>query len=271
MSVFANLTAQLPDKLMYKGDTISIFSNPLESFLQLNNINSLPEFKGCGSTDCWRGYVAVWEIVNDSLFLNAITPCYKDCRSDPNNAKLKKLFGSNYMNGRVYAHWVDETLLSPQGRLLKYVHMGYGSIYEKELHLTIKKGKLTKENWITNSIDDPDLIDRFNYDLMQDTLFQNISKLNWDEIGNDLMCDDSYLITINKNGKPKSISYGYYESKWEKFWWNLSDRKCRRIIFNSIKHLKFDKLLIHGRPQKEVVKIEIFWDEETQKLELWKN
>lgn len=269
--VIGYCTAQYPDKLIYKGDTIPIFANPLEPYLKAHNIDTLPDFRGCGSTACWRGYVAIWEIENDSLFLNEVTPCYNDCRKDPNNADLKELFGEDFKNGRVFAKWVSETLLAPHGRILQYVHMGYGSVYEKELHLTISEGILKNNKWITNHIDDPELIDRFNYDLMQDTLFHYIAKLDWDKLGNDLMCDDTYLITIGKKGKVKAISYGYYESKWEKFKWNLLDAKCRRLIKSAIKDLKFDQLLIHGKPQKEVIQLDLFWDEDTQKLELWKN
>ncbi|WP_421889080.1 hypothetical protein [Marinoscillum sp.] len=267
ISVWA--TAQYPDKLVFKGDTISIFSNPLEEFLNINNIDSLPGLQGCMSTACWRGYIGVWIIENDSLFLTAVTPCC-DWKGSQ-NADLSKLFGNNFKNGKVFADWVNQTLLSPQGRLLQYIHMGYGSVYERELHLTIENGIKTKERWITNSIDDPELIDRFNYDLMQDTLFHYISILNWDELGNDLMCDDFYLITINKKGKPTSVSYDWYDSKCQKFWWNLTDGKCRRKIFRSIKHLRFDQLLVHGELQKEVVKVEVFWNDETQELEHWKN
>lgn len=262
-----NATAQYPDKLIYKGDTIPIFSNPLEPYLKHNTTDTLPGFRGCGSTACWRGYVAVWALRNDSLFLTNITPCYTDCRDDYSNVDLKELFGNKYVNGEVFADWVDQTLLSPQGRRLRYIHMGYASIYERELLLSIKNGRLTKEKWVANSIDDPELIDRFNYDLMQDTLFHYISKLNWNALGEDLFCDDYYSITISKRGRPKYISYNYFDSWWEKIWWNLTERKCRRKVFKAIKHLRFDQLKIHGKPQKEVVKIELFWNDATQKLE----
>ena len=38
----------------------------------------------------------------------------------------------------------------PQGKLLHYVHMGFGSIYEKELHIKIEAGVVTKQRVIDN-------------------------------------------------------------------------------------------------------------------------
>ena len=38
----------------------------------------------------------------------------------------------------------------PQGELLHYVHMGFGSIYEKELHIKIEAGVVTKQRVIDN-------------------------------------------------------------------------------------------------------------------------
>lgn len=53
-SAFA--TGQVPDYLIYKGDTIAIFSNPLEQYFERTGKRELLDFVGCGSTACWRGY-----------------------------------------------------------------------------------------------------------------------------------------------------------------------------------------------------------------------
>ena len=49
------------------------------------------------------------------------------------------------------SHMVQRNLRIPQGKQLRYVHMGYGSIDEKEIILTFENGKLTKENIIDNT------------------------------------------------------------------------------------------------------------------------
>ncbi|MDJ1492730.1 hypothetical protein QNI19_07290 [Cytophagaceae bacterium DM2B3-1] len=50
-------TAQAPGILIYKGDTLDIYANPLEDFYTTDR----PDFfgiQGYESTDCWRGYQA---------------------------------------------------------------------------------------------------------------------------------------------------------------------------------------------------------------------
>jgi hypothetical protein len=72
-------TIQIPDLLIYNGDTILIESYPLESYF--NDQNLRPDsifFKDCLSTACWRGYQAIWKIENDRLFLVSILDCCAD-------------------------------------------------------------------------------------------------------------------------------------------------------------------------------------------------
>jgi hypothetical protein len=144
-------TAQLPDILIYNADTLSIFSNPLE--LLYGNDTIRPLFfglhKGCSSTACWRGYQAKWMISHDTLYLTGIYSCcyYRDSIK----ADLKELFGNKYVNGKVKADWVTDYIISPQGKLLYYVHMGYESLYEKELEFQFKDGILIETKLYDNS------------------------------------------------------------------------------------------------------------------------
>lgn len=90
-------TAQIPDLLIYKGDTVSLYSNPLELYFRAKK--SRPSRigpYGCESTACWRGYQAVWEIKNDSLFLNEIRDCcrWKEFYRFDNNS-FEKLIEQN--------------------------------------------------------------------------------------------------------------------------------------------------------------------------------
>jgi hypothetical protein len=41
---------------------------------------------------------------------------------------------------RAFAHWYSGTLRIPQGKQLKYVHMGYGSTFERDLFLEVERG-----------------------------------------------------------------------------------------------------------------------------------
>lgn len=143
-------TAQIPDKLIFNGDTISIFSNPLEQIPTIDRLRPklFGSRQGCSSTACWRGYQAEWEIANDELYLIGIYSCcfYEDSIQ----ADLIQLFGNQYKNGRVKANWVTANILSPQGKQLYYVHMDYASLYEKEVIFEVVngqlKGKITYDN-----------------------------------------------------------------------------------------------------------------------------
>lgn len=69
-------TAQYPDLLVYKGDTIKLFTNPLESFYsETNKRPSDLGVGGCWSTACWRGYQATWELKDGKYYLNELADC----------------------------------------------------------------------------------------------------------------------------------------------------------------------------------------------------
>ena len=72
-------TAQIPDRLIYKGDTLALFYCPLELHpnKELSTPKNLFESSGCFYTACWRNYVATWTVEDDSLFLLEIrNACY---------------------------------------------------------------------------------------------------------------------------------------------------------------------------------------------------
>lgn len=149
-------TAQIPDILIYKGDTVSLFSCPLYSFPNQDLVSPKNMFgsKGCFYTGCWRNYIATWEIIDDKLFLtkikNACYPTdgkyvaasYKEGTDTLGRelADLKSLFPHSFQNGKVFADWVSEKLLSPKGKILFYVHDGFESIFEKEIEFTVENG-----------------------------------------------------------------------------------------------------------------------------------
>jgi hypothetical protein len=72
-------TAQIPDKIIYRGDTLSLFGCPLEYLRNTLPVNSDNLFgsSGCFYTACYRGYVATWEVIDNRLYLNSIrNACY---------------------------------------------------------------------------------------------------------------------------------------------------------------------------------------------------
>lgn len=144
-------TAQLPDLLIYKGDTLEIIANPLESYPGFDSLRSVMFGKDFGfeSTNCWRGYQAVWKLEGNELFLVDILSCRYE--EDRRKVNLQSIFGGKFINGKVKADWLTANIISRQGKLIYYVHMGYSSIYEKEIEFQFKAGVLLNSKTYDNS------------------------------------------------------------------------------------------------------------------------
>jgi hypothetical protein len=50
----------------------------------------------------------------------------------------------------VFAHWYTGEMRCPQGELLKYVHGGYASSYEKDLFIDVRQGVVVGERVVEN-------------------------------------------------------------------------------------------------------------------------
>ncbi len=55
---------------------------------------------------------------------------------------LTKLEGRFRLEGKdaIFAEWFTGELCIPMGGLLEYIHMGFDSVYEEEIVLTLKQG-----------------------------------------------------------------------------------------------------------------------------------
>lgn len=171
-------TSQIPDRLIYNGDTLSIFANPLEQLYDNDSIrpNFFGKNEGCESTACWRGYVAEWLIFEGNLYLTGIRSCcyYEDSIK----ADLKELFGAKFINGKVKADWFTADIISPQGELLYYVHMGYESLYETELEFQFVNGKLIGTKTYDNSMSRQSEYSQ-NSEKLKEFIYSNI---NWSDL-----------------------------------------------------------------------------------------
>jgi hypothetical protein len=178
---FLSATAQFGDILIWNGDTLLMHANPLEQYLDEKGERSIGRQKLEGTcTACWRGYVASWTMRNDSLFLEKIKT---NVCSDPVEIDLRGEFGK----GPIFASWFTGKLAVPKGEMVEYVHMGYSSLYEGELILSLRKGKLFDQKIFQNHISvfttDLDSLERFV-----------LSHLNWDIIPN--LRKDSIRLSI---------------------------------------------------------------------------
>ncbi len=166
-------TGQVADILIFRADTMLLFSNPLEQYLDQKAERTLCAIDlKWTSTACYRGYQATWEVVNDSLFLLSVQRgCYSKV---PEYFDLTEEFG--YV--RVFAGWFSGDVLAPKGTQIHYVHSGYDSFYERELILSFKQGRLIREIEYDNTQSHKSLFSEDN-----DTLSKFIySNINWSKI-----------------------------------------------------------------------------------------
>jgi hypothetical protein len=149
-------TAQHPDELIFKGKTYDLYSNPLRSYYGEDWKPAFWVAPYIQSSGNWRGYVATWEIIDNKLYLTKIDSwfCNKHIRTKNGCRRvlLRDLFGAKVIDGKVAATWFSEELRVPDGKQLEYVHMGYGSIYERDIIFDVKDGKVTKQKIIDNTI-----------------------------------------------------------------------------------------------------------------------
>ena len=125
------MTAQIAENLRHKSEDLAMCTTPLSDYFTLGGLHS-PFESNC--TALWRGYIGSWEIVDDRLYLISLRGTLKDGVE----ASLETVF-PEYPN-RVFAHWYSGTIRIPQGKELRYVHMGFGSTYERDLLLQLESG-----------------------------------------------------------------------------------------------------------------------------------
>ncbi len=142
------MTAQAGERLLYKGEEIGMAAEPLNQHLIKNNI----EFYSI-ATNCWRGYYGQWEIVNNKLFLVGLRAYVKANKEQAPYIKNFREVGINFLfpgQSKVFANWFTGKIRIPKGKLLDYIHMGYASLYEKDLFLVFENGVLIKEYLVDN-------------------------------------------------------------------------------------------------------------------------
>ena len=139
----AGATAQAPDILKIGDQTYSIYTNPLQPFLEANP-KLLPESE-VTSSGLWRGYIATWVVRDGRLFVEDVRVLTK-AAMDPDapeskqyRSVMKELFGN--ASPRV-ATWFTGHLIVPKGEVVDYVHMGYASTWSSYLVVTVVKGEI---------------------------------------------------------------------------------------------------------------------------------
>ncbi|HEX8500125.1 MAG TPA: hypothetical protein VF659_05990 [Pyrinomonadaceae bacterium] len=135
------MTAQVHETLVYEGEEMSMISCPplpaghprltaaAEPFVTKREGVPGVVF----STACWRRYLGTWEVKEGRLYLKDVKGLYELDDAGP-----------------LFADWVSGWLVVPRGGLLRYVHMGFESVYERELHLRFEAGVLVETREVDN-------------------------------------------------------------------------------------------------------------------------
>jgi hypothetical protein len=150
LNTSAHSTAQLPDRIIFNGKEYMLHTNPLESYFETH-----PEKRpkgGVHSTALWRGYLATFEIKDSQLYIKDIQ--IEITTLDTGDKKHYNITWKSVLNevfpgqNIVKADWLTGLLVLPYGERVNYVHMGYGSTYEKYILLEIDKGRFNKAKYL---------------------------------------------------------------------------------------------------------------------------
>ncbi|MFV0539267.1 MAG: hypothetical protein ACK5M3_18150 [Dysgonomonas sp.] len=138
LSTFA--TAQIPDKIIYKGKEYKLHSNPLELYFT-KEPDKRPK-SDIMSSALWRGYIATFEIEDNILFLKDIETMYYEGNERKWRSVLSEVFPDQK---KIKIAWMTGLLIIPYGEMKNYVHMGYASTYENYLLFEVNEGNIVKE------------------------------------------------------------------------------------------------------------------------------
>ena len=138
----AHATAQIPDEILINGERASLFTEPFSTYLlATDSVKKLEPFlhrHPCSGS--WRGHVAFWEVRADKLVLAKLVA--NPCDEKPKEIPLATFFPGQ--DGPIPATWYSGRLVVPQGKMARYVHMGYGSQYERYIVLIVVNGAVTE-------------------------------------------------------------------------------------------------------------------------------
>ncbi len=155
LTISMNLSATLQetDLLINGSDTIYLNTYPLENLkLRFQPFGSTRET--APSTACWRGYKAIWRILDNKLYLEKIVRCRFDSKvADENIFELFKINGLKFetKDSMILADWYNIDFYKMNFSIAKYnkdklyLYDGWNNKKkESDVILRIEKGCITK-------------------------------------------------------------------------------------------------------------------------------
>jgi len=272
---------QMPDYIIFKGDTIATYNLILELYFQKQEKADQGKlfglsFREGASFNCWRGYQAIYKFDNDTLFLVDIISCgERKCgkiNKVASSQKMKAIFNDKFINGKVYIDWfsgdLSFPLKNPNNKVLRWDGVFY-TIFEKETVISIINGKVLNIADVDNYEDIRKAIDRKDKSKLSGILFKQLKKVRWKSI-DKFDCSDKYLVTIGEDGKVSKVTMPEYptQDSIDKYWDKDEYNYCINNVFKAMQKLKFDIIKDKGKPISEDVYFEIWFDSK-RKIENW--
>lgn len=139
-------TSQGQDVVIWGKDTLFAYLNlPDEFYVEENRTTIIFGHETNISTACYDGFLAEWRIEDSQLYLTKIYDCeYKEM------ADLKRLFREKYIEGKVRADWISDTILAGKGSLVSWFD-DFLPIYPKQIELIIFNGLIISQKAYDNS------------------------------------------------------------------------------------------------------------------------
>lgn len=180
-------TAQMSDGLIYKGETFPICVRPLEFYFanhpRPNMLNS--------------GYSALWELVNDSLFLIRVS-------SAESFIDLSLIFKDRKKNNRVFADWFSYSISNPHGKMLFREFWDCDPVHEYERLFIFKNGLLSETINFDNSKSK-----KSKYTQNPGLLYQYIKEsIDYSNITSNFILDATVyvqILSVTESGKIDSV------------------------------------------------------------------
>jgi hypothetical protein len=241
-------TGQTGELIIYKGDTLTLLCEPLETYLQKNEPREklYPFLKDGCSTALWRGYVGLWEIKGNRLFLIDVFAC-----GDKTKSIKSKVFKGQ--NSEILADWFVGKLFIERGKMIKYNHMGYDRYYEKEMLIDVEKGIIINTVEYENGVKPNDNGFSREPNDIQAAIYKTI---NWDKLPK-LSKDKKLFVTIKIDGEGRireSEINGQIENEYKD--------EVKRVIENFPTVQVFYS---RGQPINEGWVIPVFFSKENKK------
>lgn len=144
-------TAQFGENIFMNGKMYTMCSCPLENNEALvAALKKAYPIRKVSSTALWRGYVGYWSIKDGSLYLDSLKYRVDIDKMRTVIPNKEGIFGKYMDENGVKASWFSGELRVIEGKQIRYVHMGFGSSYEKETFITVKKGSIGETRQMEN-------------------------------------------------------------------------------------------------------------------------